>query len=414
MKGLLGSTGRIVQTDLSYVLRAGSWVHASSLLVSLFSFVAYVVFAHTLPKEVYGTYQYLLSIGALIGALSLTGMASAVSTAVARGEDGVLYHVVRTQLTWSVLPVLASLGLSLYYLVSGDTLLSIGLVVIAVCVPFINTYNVYNAFLVGKKDFKRSFFLGLLLNGIYYGSLIAAALWSPTVIALIGASLVSQAVGYYLCYRMTLRAYAPQNTPHQGTIRYGKHLSALNAVGTIATYADAFLIFHLLGAELLAIYSFATAIPDRLGVAKTLSFIALPKLANRTHVEIRATLMPRLLAACGVLAALAGAYALFAHYIFALFFPAYLNSVPYSQLYALTLITSLSGFLVTALISQQLVKRLYVYNVVAPILQLGALVAGVLVAGLWGLIIAKVAATALSTLLALGLVLYTPRARAVS
>lgn len=403
---------RYARTDMRYFVASGFWGNLSTLSVTLFSLALYLVFARYLPREAFGTYQYLLSISAVLGALTLTGINTAVTNAVARGEDGALVRAVRFQLRWSFVPFAAALCLSLYYFASGNAVLGTGTLIVGALTPLINAWNTYSAFLLGKQDFRRVFLYNFAINIPFYALLIGAALGTDSPLLLIGANLLVQAIGYGVAYRATLSVYRPRPSAEAGDVeRYGAHLSVMGGLGVLALQADAVLAFHFLGATGLAVYAFAVAVPERLGgLVKFLPSAALPKFANRPFEEGRAGLFRKFPLAIVGLLLIAAAYAYAAPYLFTLLFPTYMDAVPYSQWYALAILGVVTQLFVTLLSAHKAVRKLYSFNVLSPVMQLGLQVAGILLFGLAGLIAGRLLGMLFALTLALFLVLLPMRA----
>lgn len=391
---VLNFTERYTKTDMRYIAQSGIWSNLSSVSVTVFSFVLYLVFAHFLTKEAYGTYQYLLSIAALVGSLTLTGMGTSVARAVANGYEGALKQAVRAQLRWMIVPAGAALVGSAYYFLTGNTSIGIGLVLIAIGTPLIYTYNLYSSFLLGKKDFRRGFLFNFASNVPFYGSLILIAFLSDSPLLLLAANLAAQAIGYYCAYRTTLEVYRPSQSVDSGSIRYGAHLSVMGTFSAVANQLDSILVFHILGPAQLAIYSFATAIPDRLsGLLKFIPSAALPRFAIRSEEEIRTGIRARFALAIGGILGIAALYALAAPYVYGFFFPAYIEAASYSGLYALTMLGIVTQIILAALSAHERIRSLYTFNTVMPILQIGTQVVGMVFFGLWGLIVGRVSIT---------------------
>jgi O-antigen/teichoic acid export membrane protein len=392
---------RYTKTDMVYLTTTGWWVNLGTVIISAFSLLLYVVFARVLPPEVYGTYQYILSGGALLAALTLTGMNSAVARAVARGHDQTIYAAARAQLRFSFLPLLVGFAVAGYYFIRGNTLFGLSFGLITLLTPFMSIFGSYASFLQGKKDFKRSFTYGMFWNIAYYIGLLLVAWLYPAVLPLVVACFGIQTVALGFVYFRALKHYEPQEPADEDSIAYGKHLSIMNFGTAVATQIDTIISFHLLGPAAVAIYSFATAIPERLtGFFKFLPAAALPKFASKTPEEMRHAFGPRIILAIVGMALVAGVYALFAPLVFTLLFPAYVGAVPYSQVYALVLIASISGLFTTALIAQRNVKELYAYTAITPAIQILLQVAGAFLYGLWGLIIARIASQLVSAVIA--------------
>jgi O-antigen/teichoic acid export membrane protein len=397
----LRKSERYTKTDMIYLTKTGWWINLGTVIISALSLVLYMVFARTLSLEVYGTYQYLLSGGALFGALTLTGMNGAIARAVARGHDRTLYTATQAQLRWSVVPLGVAFVVAGYYLFQGNTTLGIGFALIGITTPLIGIFGSYASFLQGKKDFRRSFWYGMFWNVSYYVGLILVSFFYPTTLWLIVASFGVQVIALGVVYFKTIRTYLPKEDPDVESISYGRHLSIMNFGTVVASQIDTIITFHLLGPVAVAVYSFATAIPERLsGFFKFLPAAALPKFASKTAEEMKGAFGPRILIAIIGMLLVAGVYALFAPLVFSILFPTYTESVPYSQVYALVLLTSISGLFTSALIAQRNVKSLYVHTAVSPIMQVVLQFVGALLYGLWGLIVARLASQFLSALLA--------------
>lgn len=384
-----------------YLAAGGWWLNLASVTISIFSLVLYIAFAHLLPKDVYGNYQYLLSIFAIAGTFTLSGMNSAVSQSVARGYDGILKASIGIQLRWGLIPLVGALVGALYYALQGNYLLAGGFAIIGALTPIINTYNTYVSFLIGKKDFYRVFLYNLLTNIPFYAALILVSFFFKQALLLLAANLCVNAIMLVVLYRRTLNVYKPNDRVEEEALTYGKHLSVMGLFGALVGQADNILVFHYLGAVDLALYAFATAIPDRLAnFFKFIPLTAMPKFSEKSDEEIRASLGPKLvkLTLAGLLGA--GVYALLALPFFRVFFPQYETSVAYSMLYAFTMLGVAGNVAVSALIAQKHTRKLYIYNTAAPLAQLGLQFAGILFFGLWGLVGAKTLSTLLTSLFA--------------
>ncbi|HWB33884.1 MAG TPA: oligosaccharide flippase family protein [Candidatus Paceibacterota bacterium] len=412
---LLRWSERYTKTDMVYLAHGGFWITLSSVSISFFSFLLYIAFAHFLPKDVYGNYQYLLSISAIAGGFTLSGMNSAVGQAVARGYDGTLRASIPTQLRWGLLSFAGALIGSIYYAFAGNYMLAIGFALVGFLTPVINTYNTYMAFLLGKKDFMRVFLYNLATNLPFYALLVAASFFFKNPLVLLAVNLGSTACMLGWAYRKTLAVYKPNDLVDEEALRYGKHLTVMGIFAMLVSQLDSILVFHFLGAIDLALYSFATAIPDRLGnLFKFIPLAAMPKFSEKSGEEIRSSILPKLVQLAAALLLGAGVYIVAAPLFFRLFFPQYEASVPYSFFYALSMVGVVGNVVLTALTAQRRTRELYIYNTVTPLLQLALLYGGIIEWGLWGLVGAKVASSILTTLIAIALLMYGRAASRIS
>ena len=88
VKELLLRSEKYTKTDMLYLARGGFWLTLGQGLGIIAGLLLVIGFANLLPKEVYGNYKFILSLGGIIGAFTLTGMSIAVTQAVARGFEG--------------------------------------------------------------------------------------------------------------------------------------------------------------------------------------------------------------------------------------------------------------------------------------------------------------------------------------
>src|SRR3989344_513029 len=98
-----------------YLAKGGFWTTLSFIVSTLASIATMVAFGNLLPRENFGTYNYLLSLGASLSFLTLTGMGPAVMRAVARGHGNVVPTAVSFQLKFNLLAVATTLLAALYY-----------------------------------------------------------------------------------------------------------------------------------------------------------------------------------------------------------------------------------------------------------------------------------------------------------
>src|SRR6476646_9963194 len=75
----------------------------------------------------------------------------------------------------------------------------------------------------------------------------------------------------------------------------------------------------------------AIAIPSRLGLFKNVAIAAFPKYAQRSNEDARTSILRKVFLAIGILLIMAAIYSVLAHPFFALFFPKYIDAVPYSR-----------------------------------------------------------------------------------
>ncbi len=394
---LLRWSEKYTKTDMVYLAESGFWLNLTNVVLSAAAFGLYVVFANVLPKEVYGTYQYFLSISAVMTSFTLTGMNLAVTQSIPRGYLGTFRSALIVQLRFGAIALLVSFAGALYYLSRGNAEIATALLIIGLFVPLLNSFNTFTAYYAGTQKFKEIFSSSMAIYLPTYGLLAVAAYMYADALVLLLVNLVLQTVLMAIICRIILAKVPASEPSDPEAMRFGKQLSALNFFGAAVGQFDNILAFHFLGPVPLAIYSFATAIPDRVGgLLKFVTTAALPKFAVRPVGEIRNSILGKVWRIAIIAVIASGLYALAAPTLFKIIFPQYLESIPYSQLYALTILSYATNIFVAAMISHRQTKEYAVFNIGTSVTQSIIQLLGIIGFGLWGLIVGKIISNLLS------------------
>ena len=383
---------KYTRMDMVYFVESGFWVTVGQVVASGTSFALALAFANLLPQEIYGQYQYVLGLAGLLGALTLTGLETSVVQAVARGFEGALKTAFWENLKWSAVFIAVAFSMSFYYyFFHGDQLLAISFLIIAIFVPFISSANLYLPFLNGKKEF-RTKVVYEAFSKIFFGIFIVSAiLFSGRIAVLIIAYFSAQFITAIFFYWRALKKYRPNREIDPGLIRYAGHLSVLNILDIIASNLDKVLVFNYLGAIPLAVYSFAIGVPEQTKpFLKGLTNIILPRFSERTESDIRANLANKILKLFIFNLVIVMAYIALAPFFYRAFFPAYGESVLYSQIFSLSMLAGSITPIEIFLLAKKKIKEQYVIRLSVSIFQIAAVAVLTVWMGLLGLILARV------------------------
>lgn len=388
---LLRWSERYTKTDMVYLASGGFWGNFNAATVMLTTIIGSILFAKYLTKEQYGMYQYVLSVASLIGTLTLTGMNAAVTRAVARGHEGELRHSVRYQLIAGIIPMLAGMIVALWYFTHNNHALAIAFFWIAIFLPLGSALNTWVAYLGAKKMFRIGSYYGLFNNLFSAVPVLLAIYFSRNFLWVVTVNYLFVFLSSLIVYNIVIRRIKPNDERDPETIPYGIHLSVMGILGTFAGQIDALLVFHFIGSAALAVYSFATILPEKLaGTLKFIPNVAMPKLAEKSEEQVRATLKKRLWMLIVLILAAAGVYAAIAPWIFHTFFPTYTDSIIFTQVYSLSFFSLAAGMMMTALTAQKKTKELYIISFVMPILRVILLSVFLYYYGIWGLLWAQI------------------------
>jgi len=406
VKNRLKKTSEYFKTDIIYTLKGGSFLSLGNFFGIMANFALAFFFARLLPKEIYGTYSYIIAWISVLGVFALTGMDTAVIQSVSRGFDNSLIIGLKKKIKYGFLGTLAALIISAYYFYSDNQTLSLTFFIGAVFIPFLNSFQIYNAYLVGKKEFKTSAYYAIISQIFIASVLITTIFLTKNIIYIVAAYVLANLLPNLFFFIRTKVKVKPQFGENDKEISaYGKHLSLINIFSTIASYIDQFLAFHFLGPANLATYAFAIAPPEQVkGFFKGLSDLILPKFSKRSEDELKKTMTHKIIILTAFTALVVGTYILLAPLFYKIFFPRYLDAVFLSQIFAISMLNTPPALIIGALTAHKKIKKLYWFNAISPIFQIVILIVLTPLYGLMGLVLARVIARTFTS--AISLIIY--------
>ncbi|MBI5405849.1 oligosaccharide flippase family protein [Candidatus Kaiserbacteria bacterium] len=402
---------KYTKTDMVYLASRSGLGVIAQVTISLATLAFAVVVGHYLPKETYGEYKYVLSIIAILSLFSLNSIGGAVFQSTAKGYTGALHQGFWANIRWSFFVFSGALALALYYFWFHNPVLAAEILIGGSLSPLLASASLYSPFLDGKKDFTRQMLYSIIDNIFTTGVMVVAVLLTTSPLLLVCAYFISNTLGAFYFYRRTKILYASDEKKQDtGMLTFSKHLSALGVLGGIVDAVDQILIFHFAGAAQLAVFAFATALPDQFKTpTKTLSTMISSGFARRTKNEIHHGMTNKfwwyfVFAVCVVVA-----YLIAAPYIFRLFFPAYMDSVFYSQVYMLGFLAITFDPIQSYFGIHKMVKEFYIGGIFSILCQAITMIVGVLWWGILGLVVAQVFTRIASALLTYALYIRAKR-----
>ncbi len=389
---LLRKSERHSKTDMVYLAHGGFWLTLWQSVTALSALIVSIIFANFLPKEVFGIYRYILSLSAIAGSFSLSGIGGAVTQAVAKGYEQTLVSAFRMNLKWSSLTTLVSWAMATYYYVNGNNTLALALFGIGLILPLYNSFILYGAYLSGKKHFKENAIYGIFLSIVPATLLVSVFFFTqnPAILALVSLGAGLCVAAFFYVY--VLRKYKPYGGSSSAALTYGKHASLMGILGVIALQIDGILIFHYIGAAELAAYALALAFPQYIwNLLRNISTLALPKFAAKDIHDIKKVLPKKILLLSAGAALLSLCYILVAPFLFNIFFPLYPEAVIISQVLSLSLLGIASAISITVLQAMLATKKVYVYTFTSSAFHI---ITAVIFIPLWGVIGAAISYTA--------------------
>ncbi len=388
---LLHWSQKYTKTDMVYLAKGGSWLTLGQIVSTIASFLSAIAFANLLPRETYGQYKYILSLASILAIPTLSGMNTAIAQAIARGYEESFIPALKTKIKWGLLGGMASVGLAGYYYFQGNATLTLSFLIAAIFLPFMDSLGLYGSLLQGRKLFDISTKIGITIQVVSITIMITMLFLTDNILLLIFTYFISRTLLRLIFLKITLKKFKLNKKRDTETIPFGKHLSLMSAMGTVAGQIDKILLWHFLGAVPLAIYSFATIpITHFQKALKTSEKLAFPKFVNQEKKILKKTLIPKILKFSAILVIPVGLYILLAPYVYKLVFPQYLESIKYSQYYALVILLFPKKFLGQALTAHVKTKSIYILTTTNIALKIALLLVLLPLYGIWGAIAALI------------------------
>jgi O-antigen/teichoic acid export membrane protein len=408
MPRLLQKLEQYAQTDLRYVVRGGTWLTLSNLANSLTAFFSSIAFAYFVPKDTFGMYQYVLAVVGILTIATLPKVNDAVSRAVSRGSEAEFYKGLQLRLRWGAFASLGSVGVAGYYALVHNLPLAGAFCITALFVWFFDAEGMYITYLKAKRLFREATYYKAAARIIALGAMVLVIWYTQNLLLILFAYFAIQSSLRMISHTVVTRQYPPNTQEDPETLPYGKQLSLLATFKTVVLQFDKLLVFHYLGATELAVYFFVTAPVDQVrAVLSALADLASPKFSKTAGTVLRATLLPKIIRLeLAVVLPITAGYILLIPYVFPLVFPAYAAHVPFTQLYALSLIFFPALLLSTALVAQKRKRELWVSRLLNPLVRLMILIPAVHWWGLSGIIAGVVVASGADFCINLGAFLW--------
>lgn len=383
-----------------YLAKGGFWLSFGQVISAGLSFFLSLAFANLLPASVYGTYKFILSTAGLLNIATLKGATTAITKSVAQKFDGALKQLTQIRLKWSLLSSFLGLTISFWYLYNGNTTLGYSFILISLLSPITDVLNGVGAFFQGKKAFgimTRQFLTSHTINVL---SLLVTIFFTDNIFYILLSYFLPQIIYKFFNYQATLKKYPENDRTDPNILSYTKKLSAINTIPLLASQIDKVLIFHYLGAAPVAIYSFATVLPEQIfGFFHHLNILALPKYSSQNISELRKAVVKKNLMLLPILIIITVAYYFISPYVYKVFFPQYTESIFLSQIYILSITGVLSFLPTTAITSQEKAGSLAKVRTGSSLTQLFLTFILITKFGIIGAVISRVIAKLINVLL---------------
>ena len=379
----------------TYFVKGGLWLSLADIVAKGSAILLSVAFARLVSKEFYGQYKFIFSILGMLAVFSLPGLNTAITQSVARGYNSSFFRGVKTRLKWSLLGSIILIGVSLYFKYLKHSNLWLCFLLAAVFFPLLRSLNAINSFFIAEERFDKSSVYSSTVQLVPTVAVLASLYFFKNLFLVILTSFFTVTiVNLYFYYRIP-RNNLNKEKADKELLNYGRHLSLMGGITSVAFYLDKLLIAKFLGFEQVAIYSIASVIPESSkSLMKMIIPLTLPKLSNIQTEQVYGKIRSKLpsLFILGFLVVAIGVPIL-PYLIKFLYTGKYNSSIIYAQILLFSLIFGFpSATFSSVLQSQKSQRELYIFNILYSLLQISFLFVLTPLYGVMGVVLARLIA----------------------
>lgn len=355
--------------------------------------------ANVLNPTEYGIYKYILSIGGAIGALTFTGLSTGLTQSIAKGFDGSFRAISLAQFRWSIPALCIGLGVGITYLFKDAYLLGVSIFFITLLIPLRDFGILSDAYLTGKELFKLKAKFNIARNIVATVLLAGITLFFSQAHIIVISQYFVEAVGFLLILWVSLRVRPLENERTSNEISFAKHLSVVDVMQRLSGQFDKLLIFQLLGATALGLYSIALLpVLQLTALTKIVRLLIAPRFTKRSFQEIHATIFRKAL-----IMFLCSFFIMVVYYfaiplIFRYLLPKYVEVVSLAQLASLLLLFTPQTLFGQVLVAQECKRELYISAIGGNIFFFICITVGVHFFGIYGGVIGFIISRGLNLL----------------
>lgn len=366
------------------------WLFFGKISLLLLSFITMSAFSRWLTPETYGAYQFVIAIATILAIWTLPGMDMALIRAIAQKKDGIYEDVFHQRLLYGLFSAFFALGICIWYFVNNNTTLGITFAIIATLLPLREASMSYWHYWTGRQSFGKQSLYQLTSASITTLCLLTAAFYTNSLPVLVTVFFGVQALLDYVFYKLTLSSLR-NNDKDSSTINYGKQLTLMRVISTIANQIDKIIIWKILGPAAVATYVFALEPINKVRNVLPIQYLALPKLSEKPVAERKDNLFYKFMILVALCAAGILTIIVSAPLFFSVAFPNYVHAVPYLQWLSLTLFIIPFSLLNSALTAEVRTRELFIIQILVPLTKIFFLLFCIPLWGIWGAVIALLA-----------------------
>ncbi len=242
----------------NFLSKHGHWTVTGRVFVGLLNLLLSVVLTKLMTASDYGNYQYYISIFLILEFCSNPGASNAVVKYVALGKDWSCNFLLKQRIRFSFIAIIIFAILGVYNIYVGDYSESIIYFSFSILFPFYFSYNLFLYYLHAKIELKKLNIILIIrsLTQLFFTILVFKL--SNNVLITSVSFIASESMLNWVFYKKNVKIFSTSN--HEINIKKDAQkmaigLSLVGILGTVVAQIDKILIFNLIDAKSLAIFS---------------------------------------------------------------------------------------------------------------------------------------------------------------
>ncbi|MDB4984164.1 MAG: hypothetical protein JWM20_343 [Patescibacteria group bacterium] len=351
------------------MFRNSAWIIGGKIAIFLLSFSFITALANLVPKNVVGSYNYIIAVLTIASIATLPGMNNALARAVAKGFEGSVKPMMQKKVLFGFLGSIISLGFGISYWFSGNHLMGLAFLLAAPLVPMTDTYSeMAYSFFQGRKDFKKTILLAVLCQACFSIPSLIIIFITHNLILITLSFFIFQTIGGLIVYGMIKPTNSLRDKKSE---ELGFHFTLQNIPRIIASNIDTVIVYAVAGAPAAAIYTFAYTPMNKIEQLIPIDILSLPDLAHQQNAPgIGYKIWTRILILILIMIPIIAIGWVLAPFAFHLLFPKFPESIFLFRILLITLITMPFVLPRTAFIAWGKNKELYINEIAAPCIRI--------------------------------------------
>lgn len=326
-----------VRVNVKYLIVNSFWGLMDQTVFLVTGILLTIVFTRLATREIFGNFQFILSILSILTFISVPGINVAVIKYTSHEKDGVYRRGSILKLLYSLIGIPLLLIIGVYFFYYDSRAVGIGLMSVSVFFPFLYGMDLWESFLVGKKRFKNIFIYKSIFSVINLAVVVLVIYLKRDNLTLIILSYVVAHSVFNIIYFLITRKLIKNSREAPEWRKEGYKLTARSIISLLYNNVDKIIIGILLGPVELAIYSIAVVIYRKLlFFIKEILNVITPKLFEKTKDDNYRLDRRTMLFAGLLISLLVAVIIIIIPKMYILFFSEkYADSIRYAQIYML-------------------------------------------------------------------------------